>query len=142
MQPYGGAAGFGGGGMQGMAPPGAMMGAHGAKGQVRNPIMVLVWGIVSCGITQVIWFFSIANEMKTYLQRDEPNALKVFGLSIVTCGIYGLYWMVARCGVLLQEMQQRAGLPQPNNPGILLLIPYYNVIVLQEELNKVWQAPG
>jgi hypothetical protein len=50
--------------------------------------------------------------------------------------------MVTTCGALIQEMQQRAGLPQPNNPGILLLIPYYNVILLQEELNKVWQAPG
>jgi hypothetical protein len=121
---------------------GAMVGAHGPKGMVRNGTMVLVYGLVSCGIYQMIWFFSIANEMKAYLQRDEPDALKIFGLSFVTCGIYSLYWMLTRCGALVQEMQQRAGVPNPQNPGVMLLIPYYNVILLQDELNKVWQAPG
>ena len=85
--------------------------------------------------------FSVANEMRAYLQRDEPNWLKIMGLSLVTCGLYALYWQVARAGALIQEMQQRAGLPNPQNLGIILLVPYYNVIVMQEELNKVWQSP-
>jgi hypothetical protein len=140
MQPYGG----GGGMMMQGAPPGggAMVGGHGPKGMVRNGTMVLVYSLVSCGIYQMIWFFSIAGEMKAYLQRDEPDAIKIFGLSIVTCGLYSLYWMLTRCGALIQEMQQRAGVPNPQNPGIMLLIPYYNVILLQDELNKVWQSPG
>ena len=64
------------------------------------------------------------------------------GSNNVACGIYALYWQFTRAGALIQEMQQRAGVPNPTNPGILLLVPYYNVIVMQEELNKVWTAPG
>ena len=143
MQPYGGAMGGMGGGMvAGGGGGGAMVGAHGPKGQVRNGVNVLLIGIVTCGIYQMIWFFSIAEEMKQYLQRDEPNALKIFGLSIVTCGVYALYWMLTQCGAHIEEMQRKAGLPNPTNPGWMLIIPYYNVILLQDELNKVWQSPG
>ena len=119
----------------------AIAGQHGPKGVVRNGLMVLLYGLASCGIYQMIWFLAVANEMKAYLQRDEPNGMKILGLSIVTCGVYALYWQLTTCGQLIQEMQQRAGLPNPTNPGIMLLIPYYNVILMQEELNKVWQAP-
>jgi hypothetical protein len=136
MQPYGGGA-----PMQG-AQGAAIAGQHGPKGVVRNGLMVLLYGVASCGIYQMIWFVSVCNEMKAYLGREEPNWLKVLGLGIVTCGIYALYWQFAVAGQLIQEMQQRAGLPNPTNPGILLLVPYYNVMVMQEELNKVWQAPG
>jgi hypothetical protein len=131
------------GGQPMMAPGGgAMAGAHGPKGLVRNSVMVLVYSVLSCGIYQMIWMVSICNEMKAYLQRDEPNGVKVLLLGMVTCGIYFLYWMFASAGPAIQEMQQRAGIANPTNPGIMLLIPYYGVIVMQEELNKVWSAPG
>jgi amino acid transporter len=141
MQQYG----MGGGAgemMGGGGGGGAMVGQHGPKGAVRNGVMVLVYGLLSCGIYQMIWFMAVAKEMKEYLQRDEPDGMKILGLSIITCGVYYFYWALTRCGALIQEMQQRAGIANPTNPGIMLLIPYYNVIVMQEELNKVWQAPG
>ena len=141
MQPYGappGGGGFPGGGGP-MMP--ATPGQHGAKGQIRNPINVLLIGLVTCGIYQMIWFISIMNEMKTYLQRDEPNWLKIMGLSMVTCGLYGLYWQIVACGPLVQEMQQRAGIQNPQNLGWMYIIPYYNVILMQQEINKVWQSP-
>jgi hypothetical protein len=145
MQPYGqgpgGPPGMGGypGGPGG--GPMAAPGQHGAKGQVRNPVTVLLIGLVTCGIYQMIWFISTAGEMSTYLQRDEPNWLKIMGLSIVTCGLYSLYWQIVVLGPLLQEMQQRAGLANPQNHGWMYIIPYYNVILMQQELNKVWQSP-
>ena len=143
MQPYG--APPGGGGYPGAPGGGPMMpatpGQHGPKGQVRNGVTVLLLGLVTCGIYQMIWFISTAGEMAAYLQRDEPNWLKIFGLSIVTCGIYGLYWQIVVLGPLIQEMQQRAGLANPQNHGFMYIIPYYNVILMQQELNKVWQSP-
>jgi hypothetical protein len=126
-----------------VAQQGAPMqpGAHGAKGVVRGPGMVLLWSFLTCGFYQLWWFIVSCNEMSTYLQREEPSWWKVLLLSSVTCGIYGLYWQFARCGAIVQEMQQRAGLPNPENKGILYLVPYYNVMLLQGELNKVWQSP-
>jgi hypothetical protein len=115
-------------------------GAHGPAGQVRNGTMMLVYSFVSCGLFQMYWFWQVCDEMKAYLQRDEPSFWKVFLLSSATCGIYGLYWQITRCGALVQEMQARAGLANPQNHGFMYIVPYYNVILLQEELNKVWQA--
>jgi len=117
-------------------------GAHGPKGIVRNGMMVLVWSFVSCGAYQMWWFWQVCNEMRAYLGRDEPSFWKIFLLTNVTCGLYSFYWMITRCGALVQEIQARAGLPNPQNHGFMYLLPYYNVILLQEELNKAWQAPG
>jgi hypothetical protein len=136
-------------GHQGMAPQGQPMpgagpivpGQHGARGQVRSGTTVLLISMVSCGFYQLWWFWQICEEMKAYLQRDEPSFWKIFLFTNLTCGIYAIYWQITRCGALIQEIQQRAGLPQPTNPGIMLLVPYYNIIVLQEELNKAWQSP-
>jgi hypothetical protein len=129
-------------GLAGPAPGAPIQpGVHGPKGQVRSGMMALVWSFVSCGFYQLWWFIVTCNEMSTYLQREEPSWWKILLFSSLTCGIYSLYWQIARCGVLVQEMQQRAGLPNPQNHGFMYLVPYYNVILLQEELNKVWQSP-
>ena len=132
------------GGMQQAGAPGggAIVGQHGPKGMVRNPMMILVYGLISCGIYQMIWFIQVCNEMKAFLGREDPNWLKIMGLSMVTCGFYGLYWMITSCGALVQEVQQRAGVPNPVNQGVMYLVPYYNVILLQQELNKAWQGPA
>ena len=124
--------------MMAMGPPGA----HGPKGLVRNGVTVLLLGLVTCGIYQLVWFIQTCNEMAAFLQRDEPNWLKILGLSIVTCNIYGLIWMITRCGALVQECQARAGVPNPQNHGWLYIIPYYNVILMVDELNKAWSSPG
>jgi len=65
----------------------------------------------------MIWFMQIAGEMSAYLGRDEPNWLKIMGLSMVTCGLYGLYWQITALGPLVQEMQQRAGCPTRRTTG-------------------------
>ena len=107
---------MGGYGQGGPMVPG-QPGVHGPKGQVRNPINVLLIGLVTCGLYQMIWFIQLCGEMSTFLQRDEPSWLKIVGLSVVTCGIYGLYWQLTRLPALVQEVQQRAGVPNPQNHG-------------------------
>jgi zinc-ribbon domain len=127
-----------------MGPQGQAMvqGGHGPKGQVRNGTMELVYSFVSCGLYQAYYYMRAAQEMNTYLGREAVPFWKLFLLTSVTCGLYGLYWQATQCGALVQEMEQRAGIPNPQNLGILYVVPYYNMIVLQAELNKVWQAPG
>lgn len=95
-----------------------------------------------CGFYAIWHLFTVFNEMAAFLKRDEPSFLKFFGLSIVTCGIYGIYFQAVKMGPLVQEVQQRAGVPNPQNHGIMFLIPVYNTFLLQEELNKAWSAPG
>jgi hypothetical protein len=120
----------------------AAPGVHGPKGTVRSGVMCLVFGIISFGIYQFIWFIKSCSEMSAYLQRPEPSWLKIVGLSFVTCGLYGLIWQITRCGALIQECQLRAGVPNPRNMGWLYIVPYYNVVLMTEELNKAWQGPA
>ncbi len=127
--------------MGGGAPPG-VPGQHGPKGEVKNGMTILLISLATCGLYQMIWFIQVAGEMSRFLQRDEPNWMKILGLSFVTCGFYGLYWQVVALGPLVQEIQQRAGVHNPQNHGFMYIVPYYNIILLQQELNKAWQAPG
>lgn len=126
-----------------MAPPmPAAPGVHGPKGTVRSGITSLVLGVVTCGVYQLIWYIQTMNEMAAFLGRDEPSWVKILALSIVTCGIYALVWQLTKCGALVQECQLRAGVQNPQNHGWLYIIPYYNVVLLTEELNKAWQGPA
>jgi hypothetical protein len=127
---------------QGGGAPAGVPGQHGPKGEVKNGMTILLISIATCGLYQMIWFIQVSGEMSRFLQRDEPNWLKIIGLSMVTCGMYGLYWQLVALGPLVQEIQQRAGVHNPQNHGFMYLIPYYNVFLLQQELNKAWQAPG
>jgi hypothetical protein len=135
MVPYDGGGYGGGGGYVGG-------GGGGPKGQVRSGLSVLLIGLATCGIYQLIWFFKVAGEVNGFLGRPAIPAGKIFLLSMISCNLYGLYWMLAECGKVIQETQQRAGIANAPNHGFMFLIPYYNVILLQEELNKAWQAQG
>jgi len=131
----------------GMAPaaPGGIApwdGTNGPKGQIRDGKKALILSLVTCGVYSLIWFIGICNDMKAFLKGNEPNWLKVIGLSMVTCNIYGLYWFAVKFGALVAEIQQRAGVAQPQNLGWMYLIPYYNIILATDELNKAWQTPG
>jgi hypothetical protein len=123
-----------------VAPPAP--GVHGPKGIVRSGMKCLALGVITFGVYMLIWFSSSCNEMATFLQRDEPSWVKILALSIVTCGLYGIYWQVTKCGALVQECQLRAGVPNPQNHGWHYLIPYYNVVLMTDELNKAWQGPA
>ena len=55
---------------------------------------------------------------------DTPNDTSggmVFLLSIITCGIYLLYWMY-KAGEKVQAAQAKRGLPSDANSGILYLV--------------------
>jgi hypothetical protein len=124
-----------------MAAP-AAPGVHGPKGTVRSGVMCLVLSFVTFGIYQLIWFIKTSNEMSSFLQRDEPSWIKILALSIVTGGFYAIFWQLTKCGALVQECQVRAGVQNPQNHGWLYIVPYYNVILLTEELNRAWQGPA
>lgn len=117
-----------------------MPGAHGPKAQPKNPLTAALM-VAFIPFYGIIWLLGLCGEISAYLQRDEPKAGMVILLSMVTCGLYALYWMIMKLGPMVQEMQQRAGVQNPENRGIMYWIPIYGVMCLQEDLNRVWQSP-
>jgi len=126
---------------------GAMMpatgdGTNGPKGQLRDGKKLVIFSLVTCGFFALLWFIWTCSEISAFLKRDEPNWIKVWLLSTVTCGFYGAYWFAVKFGALVAEVQQRAGVSNPQNHGWMYIIPYYNIILATAELNKAWQTPG
>jgi hypothetical protein len=126
-------------------------GAGGPTGEVRNPVTVTLLPLVTCGIYGYYWFYwQLLPELRAYLGRqDEYNPTKEAILSIVTCGIWYLLNLGKACK-MIQEAQQRAGRPNPQDKtntvwilvavNVFLGIPALLAVpwILQTETNKVW----
>lgn len=115
------------------------------RGEVRNPVTVLVLGLVTCGIYQLIWLYTICNEVNQGLGREEFNFGKEFVLSIVTCGAWGI-WFMWRMSEALVELQKAWGVEPEMDPPILFIMNfvYLGPFFMQKSLNNAWEngTPG
>ena len=62
-------------------------------------------------------------------------------LTIVTCGIYGIYWIYTR-GVIVDDYIASTGAPKPNNAVIYIVLSIFGLSIvayalMQIELNKI-----
>jgi hypothetical protein len=134
MQPGGYAGGYAGGG------GGALL----AVGQKREPGMVILFTILTCGIYNLWWWFTYAGEVKTALGRQDLNPVSDFLLGLVTCGIWSAIAFWHKYPKLIMEMQQRVGLPPNDISTTTLLLGLFFFpaaqFIIQSELNKVWDA--
>jgi hypothetical protein len=132
---------------QGMvaAPFGGAMvtgGVPGGKGPVRNPLHVVLLSMFTFGVYPLIWYFKTYNEVQGYLAKGGPPWWKPMLISMVTCNIMGLVWLITKVGGIIAEVQQKAGLPDARNLGWIYVIPVYGTYLAQVELNKAWSSPG
>lgn len=135
-----------------MGPPGmpGAMGPSGAVGETRNPVTIVLLGIVTCGIYWYYWlYYKLIPELRAYLGRtDEYNPLTQMLISMV-CGIMFIINSGKAAGMVF-EAQQRAGRPgaqdKTNTIWICWAIQFITSLpaalavpfILQTETNKVW----
>jgi hypothetical protein len=146
------------------APPGAMMpappggmgmmapgmggpmgggGGGGPLGEVRSPVTVTIICCV-CGFYYLYWFyFKVLPELKAYLGKtdEELNPTKELILGLI-CTIFSILTLM-KTGKWIQEAQQRAGRPNPEDKGTMFLIMMFVFFpiapyMIQKELNKIW----
>jgi TRAP-type uncharacterized transport system fused permease subunit len=115
------------------------------KGEVRNSMMVFLLSIATCGIYGLYWLYTVGNELKAYLGKEDINPMMDILIALV-CFLYG-YYVPIKYGKLIFEAQQKAGVPNPQDVGVKallfnLLLCGFGYKVLQDELNKVWEAGG
>lgn len=115
------------------------------RGEVRNPVTVLILGIVTCGIYQLIWLYSICGEINQGLGREEFNFVKEFLLSIVTCGLWGIWFMWRLCEAVV-ELQKAWGVEPEMDAPILFVMNFVSLgpLFIQKSLNNAWEngTPG
>jgi hypothetical protein len=129
--------------------PGGQFGLSGRLwtiGEKRDPGMVLLFTLLTCGIYGLWWFHTYATETKNALGRQDLDPGKDLLLTFVTCGIWGVIAFYYNYPKLFVDMQRRVGLP-PNDISTttLLLGILFSpaaIYIIQSELNKIWDAAG
>jgi len=117
------------------------------RGEVRNPITVIVLAMVTCGFYGLYWMYMVCQEVNGGLGREEFNLVKEILLSIVTCGLWGLYfqWRMAEAIV---EVQKTWGVePKYDAPIMFILLFVFGpatTFMMQDSLNNAWEngTPG
>ncbi|GAB4468858.1 MAG: hypothetical protein OHK0029_41360 [Armatimonadaceae bacterium] len=113
-------------------------------GERREPAMVLILTLVTCGIYYLFFVYNTSRETKEFLNEQglEPG-MEVL-LSIVTCGIYTVYWdyMIAQ---RIVKMQRMVGLREVDNGVLYLVLNFLGLgivpsMIQQQHLNEIWDA--
>lgn len=115
------------------------------RGEVRNPVMVLVLCMVTCGIYNIIWILAVMDELNKGLGREDYNGTKEVILLFVTCGLWGM-WLLWRICNSVAELQESWGV-QPQFDGTILFLLHFVYVgpyFVQDGLNKAWEqgTPG
>ena len=117
--------------------------------------MVLLAGIVTCGLYQVYWYYRMYEELEL-LTGATPTGhgfLLDLALVVLTCGLYGV-WVDYRISMQLVEAMQARGLAAPSdNPTVVVVMDLaayvtgwltnlLSTAVHQDLLNKLVTASG
>ena len=114
--------------------PGTALSAAGTVGNVRNPIVVLLLGYVTCSIYWLIALWSMLGELKAFRGKDDINPILFF---IPVLGLIQMWSLPAK----VLEAKSMAGVPNPQvvHPILYLLLwPYF----FSADLNEVFQSYG
>jgi hypothetical protein len=118
-----------------------------AVGEKREPIMVIVYGLLTCGIYLYYWIYQTSTEIKNALGgREDINPTMDIVLTIFTCGLYFIY-LCYKYPQLLLELQDRTSQPRNDISTISIILALCGVgivslFMIQTELNKVWDSAG
>ncbi len=115
-------------------------------GEKRDPLMVLILGLLTCGIYAVYWVYKTSSEIRDALGRADVNPVLDTVLTILTCFIWLIY-LSYKYPQLLLQLQERAGQPRNDISLVSLILAIVgltpiSLYMIQSELNKVWDAPG
>lgn len=110
------------------------------RGEVRDPIMVLILSLVTCGIYNIIWIFKTGEEINQASGFEQFNMVKELLLTFVTCGLWGL-WFQWRFAEAVVNVQRNWGVKPQMEAPILFLMAFVSLMpfFVQQGLNDVWQ---
>ena len=118
-------------------------------GTFREPALVLLWTVISCGLYYFYFVYKVSQEIEDFQgQADYAPGIEVL-LSVATCGLWIYYWDY-RVGKRMAEMASSVGLPATDNSLLYVLlnllghpiigIGAVNSMIQQDMLNRIWSA--
>jgi len=112
------------------------------KGETRNPLLVIVLSIVTCGIYQIVWLFQISNEINQAAGEKKIDPVIFFLLGLLCFPLLFVGWY--KIDEALFDLNTRAGLPANKNFVLWLLLSLvgvgslFMIYQVQEQLNSLW----
>ena len=112
--------------------------------RIRNPVLVLILSIVTCGIYGWVVVYQLCDETRDFTGDQTINPALEIILCIITCNLYTIYWCY-KYSKIIYDMQQRTGVEMANDVStIALILPIFGLFVvslllMQTEINRVWE---
>ena len=126
----------------GATPPPIPPGGFGRIGERREPGLVLILSLLTCGIYYLWWIAEVSKETQEFLNEPDTSPTMEVVLTLVTCGIYNIYWDY-KMGKKIARMQGAVGMTPTDNSVLYLVLDLLGVGVVnglmeQGALNDVW----
>jgi len=87
----------------------------------RHPLMVILLSIITCGIYNLYWIYTVSKEMNEFLGEEDIPPVVDLLLMIFTGTLWGYVWDW-RTGQKIVRMAQRVGLNYPDDPWLYLAL--------------------
>lgn len=87
--------------------------------QRREPFLVLLFSVLSCGIYYLYWIYQITKELGEYLQNGNNPGLEL--ILCILCSPYTIYWMY-KMGKQVEEAQFKSRKSNPTDNSVLYII--------------------
>lgn len=112
------------------------------RGEKRDPVIMILLSVITCGICFIIWSFKVCNEINSFYgeKKIDPTIFFLLGILCFPLVYVGLY----KLDELLYDMNTRMGLPANKNFILWLLLSFvgiggiFAIYQIQEQLNKIW----
>jgi hypothetical protein len=137
-------------------PPGGMMpnpygqmqmGQRGPIGKCRSPGMVILLSIVTLGIYQIIWRYSMFEELYQYRRTGWSGGLALVFTFVPILNMVGLaiFWLLpGYIGDLYQEDGRQK--PITGLHGFWIFLPIAGIFIwiagIQSRMNEFWMSKG
>jgi len=109
----------------------------------RNPLGVLGLSFITLGIYFLYWYYTVNDELRRFEHDESISPVRslmamLFGWIIIVPPFIAVY----NTATHIQTAEQRAGVHQQIEPGIVLLIQLLvsiaNPPYMQDHLNRIW----
>ncbi len=106
----------------------------------REPILILIFSIITCGIYTFYWIYQTTDELGAYLVNDNNPALDL--ILCIVCFPYIIYWMY-RTSRQTAEAQEKSGMTRITDNSVLNLIlcifglSIVAAMIIQSNINEI-----
>lgn len=106
----------------------------------REPFLVLLFSMLSCGIYYLYWIYQITKELGEYLQNGNNPGLEL--LLCILCFPYGIYWLY-KMGKQIEEAQYKSGKVNTTDNSILYVVlsifgfGIVAALIMQSSINEI-----